>query len=78
MNKIEKLLQKISKKDRGRLLEILERLVGGDKKLRFEKIKNTDFYKVRSRKFRIILHKEKGEVIIDSIRLRDENTYKKV
>lgn len=78
MNKIEKLLRKISKKDRERLLEILEKLVEGDKTLRFEKIKNTDFYKLHSGKFRIIFHKEKGQIVIDGIKLRDENTYKRL
>ena len=75
MDKIEKLLQKISKKDRERLLNIIKRLVGGDKALKFEKIKNTDFYKVRSGHFRIIFHRDSGEVIIDAIKIRSESTY---
>lgn len=77
MDKIEKLLRKISKRDRERLLEIAEKLVRGDKALRFEKVKNTDFYRIRSGKFRIIFHKESGEVIIDGIKMRSESTYER-
>lgn len=76
MNEIEKLLRKISSKDRERLLEIVEKLVKGDKALKFEKIKNTDFYRIRSGKFRIIFHKENSEFIIDGIKMRNEGTYK--
>ncbi len=75
MNEIEKLLRKIFKKDRERLLQITERLVKGDKTLKFEKIKNTDFYRIRSGKFRIIFHKENGVFIIDGIKMRNESTY---
>jgi mRNA-degrading endonuclease RelE of RelBE toxin-antitoxin system len=78
MNEIEKLLRKISKKDRERLLEIVEKLVRGDKTLRFEKIKNTDFYRIRSGKFRIIFHKENSEFVIDGIKMRNENTYERL
>jgi mRNA-degrading endonuclease RelE of RelBE toxin-antitoxin system len=80
MNEIEKLLRKISGKDRERLLEITEKLVKGDKALKFEKIKNTDFYRIRSGKFRIIFHKENGEFVVDGIKMRNECTcenYKK-
>lgn len=77
MDKIEKLLRKISKKDRERLLEIAEKLVRNDKALRFEKVKNTDFYRFRSGKFRIIFHKENGEIIIDGIKMRNESTHER-
>lgn len=76
MDKIQKLLMKISRDDRSRLLETIEKLLSGDKKLDIKKIKNTDFYRVRSGKFRIIYHKEKAEIIIDSIKMRNEKTYK--
>ncbi|PIT87072.1 MAG: hypothetical protein COU31_04850 [Candidatus Magasanikbacteria bacterium CG10_big_fil_rev_8_21_14_0_10_40_10] len=77
MDKIEKLLRKISKKDRERLLQIVELLVlNKTKNLDVKKLKNTDFYRLRSGRFRIIYHKENKEIIIDAIKLRDENTYK--
>ncbi|MBU2542783.1 type II toxin-antitoxin system mRNA interferase toxin, RelE/StbE family [Patescibacteria group bacterium] len=77
MDKIEKLLRKISRKQREKLFQIIEKLLSGDRgELDIKKLKNTDFYRLRSGRFRIIYHKEKANIIIDSIKLRDENTYK--
>ncbi len=79
MDKIEKLLRKISKSDRKRLLEIINLLLEGKKAgLNIQKIKNTDFYRLRSGRFRIIFHLDgqNKEVVVDSIKLRNENTYK--
>lgn len=77
MDKIEKLLRKISKQDRQRLLEITEKLIQGETKgLNIVKIKTTDFYRLRAGRFRIIFHYYQGETIIDSIKLRNKKTYK--
>ena len=77
MDKIQKLLRKISKKDRERLLELVEKLLGGDKKgLNIKKVTNSEFYRLRFSRFRIIFHKEDKNIIIDSIKLRNEKTYK--
>lgn len=76
MNKIEKLLLKISEKDRINLLRVLGIIVSGGDNLKIKKIQNTDFFRARFQQFRIIYHKENEEVIIDSIKLRNENTYK--
>jgi mRNA-degrading endonuclease RelE of RelBE toxin-antitoxin system len=76
MDKIQKLLMKISSNDRQKLLETVKKLISGDKVLDIKKIKNTDFYRTKSGKFRIIYHKEKDEIIIDSIKMRNEKTYK--
>jgi mRNA-degrading endonuclease RelE of RelBE toxin-antitoxin system len=78
MNKIEKLLKKINKKERQKLLDIIKKLIKKDTKdLNIGKIKNTDFYRLRLNRFRIIFHFDKKEIFIDSIKLRDEKTYKK-
>ena len=76
MDKIKKLLLKISKKNREGLLGLLELIINNSKDLKIIKIKNTDFFRVRFKRFRIIFHKDDGEVVIDSIKLRNENTYK--
>ncbi len=77
MDKIEKLLRKIIKKQRENFLSIIEKLLNNNKKgLDIKKLKNTDFYRLRAGRFRIIYHKENKEIIIDSIKLRDESTYK--
>lgn len=78
MNKIEKLLRKISKKDRDALLIILEELLVSKniKHLKPTKLQGLDLYRIRKGNFRIIFHKEHGEVVVDSIKVRNENTYK--
>jgi len=76
MDKIEKLLRKISDKNRKKLLNLIALIVSNNEKLKIVKIKNTDFFRVRHGDFRIIFHNEDGEVIIDSIKLRNKNTYK--
>ena len=75
MDKIAKLLKKISPQDREALLALVQKLMAGDKSLAVIKLKNSDFYRVRHGNFRIIFHKA-GGVVIDSIKLRNDNTYK--
>ncbi|MBL7156055.1 MAG: hypothetical protein ISS87_00425 [Candidatus Pacebacteria bacterium] len=73
VSKVEKLLRKVAKKDRKRLLEIMKELKQDDRKnLNVKKIKNTNFYKLRSGRFRIIFHYNENEIVIDSIKLRNE------
>ena len=76
MDKIEKLLLKVSQRDRIGLLNVLNNIINNDKDLKIIKIKNTDFYRARFKQFRIIFHREEQAIIIDSIKLRDNNTYK--
>lgn len=77
MNKIEKLFKKISKHDREVLLLVLEKIINDDvKELDLIKLKGTDMYRVRSGIYRIIFHYDKKEVVVDSVRLRNEKTYK--
>ena len=78
MDHITKLLKKISKKDREALkfLILLLQDAKERKVLSIKKLQNSDFYRARKGRFRIIFHLEKKNVIIDSIKLRNENTYK--
>ncbi len=79
MDKIKKLLQKISKKDRKILESIMAGLIFGDTSLfKVVKVKDTDFFRVRKGNFRIIFHYENKNIIIDDVRLRNDNTYKKL
>ena len=80
MDKIEKLFRKISKKNRTALLIISKALKKSPQSLsrHITKVKDSDFYRLKKGKFRIIFHYEKKEVIIDSILLRNEKTYKSV
>lgn len=76
MDKITKLLQKITVKNRENLLTIINKIISGDQQLPIIKIKNTDFYRLRYKNFRIIFHKQSSNIIIDSIKMRNDNTYK--
>jgi len=79
MDKIEKLLRRINKKDRKKLLGIITDLVSENmKSLDVQKVKNTDFYRLKSGRFRIIFHFYNKDIIVDSIKLRDRATYKKL
>ncbi|MBU1045683.1 type II toxin-antitoxin system RelE/ParE family toxin [Patescibacteria group bacterium] len=79
MKGIEKLLKKINKQDRQRLLGVTEKLIQGEEKgLNIRKVTDSDFYRLRSGRFRIIFHYDKKEIIIDSIKLRDKNTYRRL
>ncbi len=77
MNDIEKILRKVSPRDRAVLITIIRRLKHGDLSgLRAEKMARGDFYKMRKGNFRLIFHFEHDVVIIDAVRLRDEKTYR--
>ncbi len=77
MLEIEKLFRKISKKDRTALRESIALLL--EKKhqgLDIKKLQKSDLCRMRTGSFRIIFHYEGAEAVIDSVRLRNENTYK--
>ena len=78
MDSIAKLFKKISKKDRESLKSLVLFLQDTKerKKLNIKKLQDSDFYRVRKGRFRVIFHLEKKSVVIDSIKLRNENTYK--
>ncbi len=77
VDKIKKLLLKLSKKDNEKIRELSRKLINGEiKGLDIVKVVNSDFYRLKSGRFRIIYHFEDKVVIIDSIKLRNEKTYK--
>jgi mRNA-degrading endonuclease RelE of RelBE toxin-antitoxin system len=79
MDRIEKLFRKILRKDRDVLQKTVSGLSisSGWRKLKAVKLKNSDFYKLRKGRYRIIFHLDKDErAIIDSVKLRNEKTYK--
>ena len=77
MDKIRKLLRRVAKKDRERLLMTIEYLISGNHiNLDIRKIKKSEQYRVRVGNYRIIFSKMNEKVIIDSIKPRNESTYK--
>ncbi len=77
MNKIEKLLKKISKRDRDALYLVIEEIISGNDitHLRPIKLEGINLYRIRKGNFRIIFHKEGLVFVIDSIKIRDDTTY---
>ncbi|MDQ1299538.1 MAG: hypothetical protein QG636_206 [Patescibacteria group bacterium] len=79
MDKISKLLKKLSAKEQERLEEILAVLMSEDSSsLDIKKLKGVDdVYRVRTGDLRVIFQKQGGEIRILEISQRDESTYKK-
>jgi len=77
MDKIEKLFRKISKDEIQLLKELINNLIlKKTEGMDIVKIEDTDFFRLKKRKFRIIFHYNNKDIIIDSIKLRNEKTYK--
>lgn len=76
MDRLEKLFRKISIKEKNLLDYLIQQLLSEEKGLNIKKLEKSDFYRCRKGRFRIIFHYERGDIIIDSIRLRNEDTYK--
>jgi len=77
MRKIEKLLDKLNKKERVSLLEAIKNLFSETTEhLDVKKIKSTNFYRLRTGRFRIIFHRNGEKIIVDDVRIRNEKTYK--
>ncbi len=76
MNEIEKFLQKRLLRERRQIERLVDDIICGDSRVKVEKIKNTDFYRAKRGKFRVIFHKEGKGIVVDSIRFRNDNTYK--
>ena len=80
MNETEKLLRKITKHERDELLALIDSLnIKAELSLLHpSKLKGSDLYRIRKGKFRIIFHFENNKAIIDSVRFRNEKTYRDI
>ena len=77
MDHIEKLFRKISVEERALLSGIVKKLMSGKiVGLQIKKLAGSDFYRLRKGAFRIIFHYENRTPIIDSIRVKNEKTYR--
>ena len=78
MNETEKFLRKITRQERDALLALIDPLdIKAERELlRPIKLKGSDLYRVRKGKFRIIFHFENGKAVTDSVRFRNEKTYR--
>ena len=80
MDALGKLLKKVSRKDQVTLLELMLAIknIEEQKTLDIIKLSGGGLYRVKKGNFRIIFHFENGNVITDSVRLRNEKTYRDV
>lgn len=79
MNDTEKLLRKISQRERDVLLVAVDSLDIPHERALLMPIKLTgskNMYRVRVGKFRIIFHLKNEAAVVDAVRLRNEKTYK--
>ena len=77
MNKIKKLLKKLSKKERAVLLDKITILQSGEaNNFNVKKIKESIFYRLRVKNLRIFFHYKDEKLVLDDIRPKDKNTYK--
>lgn len=76
MDELAKLFRKISPAERKQLLAYSVQLEQSTDGFNVKKIKGSDFYRGRKGRWRFIFHYENNEIVIDSIRLRNEKTYK--
>ena len=78
MDKLDKLLQRILKKDRAIIIETIAMLNAGKvDKLNIKKISGAKhFYRVKVKNYRIIFCYYNGELFINHVRRRNNKTYK--
>lgn len=77
MNDIEKLLRKVHPHDKIVLLATLHALRRGELEgLRAEKMSGSSFYKMRKGNFRFVFHYESSAIVVDTVKLRNEKTYR--
>lgn len=78
MDKISKLLKKLSSEERARLEEVLVLLISGDpSSLDIKKLRGTeDIYRARIGELRVIFQKQRKEILILEVSRRNESTYK--
>lgn len=77
MDKIQKLFKKLSKSEKEEIVYIVSLLSSNTLLgLDIKKVVGTDYWRVKSGRYRIIFKKEDGENVVYEIRQRNENTYK--
>ncbi len=77
MDKIKKLFKKLSKIEKEEITYVLTLLATNNLvDLDIKKVINTDYWRTKSGRYRILFKKENNENIVYEIRRRDENTYK--
>jgi mRNA-degrading endonuclease RelE of RelBE toxin-antitoxin system len=80
MDALGKLLKRASRKDQESLLALMRAIKDPStrKLLDIKKLSDSEHFRARKGNFRIIFHIENGKVITDSVRFRNEKTYRDI
>lgn len=81
MDRIQKLFSRLSHKERLQLQSFIDGLMRDDsfRDTHAKKLQGSDLFRARKGRFRIIFHYDRSKnMIIDSVRIRNENTYRDV
>ncbi len=79
MDRIQKLFSRLPKKERLQLQSFIDALMHDDlfKKTHIQKLKGGDLFRARKGRFRIIFHHDQiRDIVVDSIKVRNESTYR--
>ena len=79
MDRIQKLFSRLSPKERLQLQSFIDDLLesGSFRDAHAKKLKGSDLFRARKGRFRILFHYDQSRtMIIDSIKIRNESTYK--
>ena len=78
MDAFDKLLRKVSSKDKHLLFEMMHELKSSESRkiLDIKRLSGGRFYRARKGIFRIIFHFDAERISIDAVRLRNEKTYR--
>ena len=80
MKALEKLLRRLSRRDRLFLEDFIEAVSDPKRhqELAVKKLRGSTLFRARKRRFRIIFHFDGDAVVIDDIRFRTERTYRDI
>jgi len=81
MDKIRKLFLRLPRKERLYLQSFIDNLVNDNtfRNAHVKKLKGSDLFRARKGRFRIIFHYEHSRsIVIDSVKIRSESTYRDV
>lgn len=77
MDRLTKLLRKLSAKDKAAVLALLKKVKAKDPSLEVKKLKGFKYlYRARARNYRVVYFDDGDEVLLKRVEKRDERTYK--
>lgn len=79
MHELDKFLRKLSAKERARVFTLMQDLQNNPSGFNGKKLTGSNLYRARKGRYRFIYYFDQtGQVYIETIRLRDEKTYRDI